>query len=279
MLNASRPVRAGILALTCLQLGACAREPAAEPSQVEWAREALARNPGLEVLAVDPKGVFTVRMRDSGSLRTIRMDEIVAAPPPAPQRAAASEPPPAATQSAVADSGPVAPPEPAPAPAAPAQPAMAGDAGITVTRDAGRVSITGPGVSIASAAVQPSAATVAAEPGTRERAGELRSQPLICEGERLMHIDGRVIDFAGDGLIVRDGCDLYLTNSRISAGGTAVTVAGGQIHIVNSTVAGERGSIDASRGAKVYVSQASVDGMQRRFDTAQITDLGGNRYR
>ncbi|MBV6415615.1 MAG: hypothetical protein CMLOHMNK_00127 [Steroidobacteraceae bacterium] len=126
------------------------------------------------------------------------------------------------------------------------------------------------------------AAEVAAPAGgaaAPQRAGERRNQPLICEGQRLMHIDNRVIDFAGDGLVVRGGCDLYLTNSRISAGGTAVTVAGGQVHIVNSVVAGGRASIDASRGAQVYVSQASVDGVQRRFDTAQITDLGGNRYR
>lgn len=94
-----------------------------------------------------------------------------------------------------------------------------------------------------------------------------------------MHIDNRVIEFDGDGLIVQDGCDLYLTNSRITAAGTAITVMRGKIHIVNSTVKGGRSSIDASQGAQVFMSSASIDGLQRRSDTAQITDLGGNRYR
>lgn len=94
-----------------------------------------------------------------------------------------------------------------------------------------------------------------------------------------MHIDGRTIEFEGDGLVVEDGCDLYLTNSHISAGGAAITVTRGKVHIVNSTIKGGRSSIEASQGAQVFVSSASIDGLQRRFDTAQITDLGGNRYR
>lgn len=279
MLNVLGARRALFLTIATLAFAACTRESAPDATaaagdaagsapQVAWAREALARNPDLEVLAVDPKGIFTVRLRHGGELRTVKMDELIAAPPGASA---------------------VVVPEPEPAPDAQAT-ELAGDAAaaapasdITVTRDAGRVSITGPGVSIATAgalqgATDTAAAAAAGSPRTAS-AEQRGSQPLVCQGGRLMHIDNRVIEFDGDGLIVQDGCDLYLTNSRIIAGGTAITVMRGKVHIVNSTVKGGRSSIDASQGAQVFMSSASIDGLQRRFDTAQINDLGGNRYR
>ncbi|MGD9599459.1 MAG: hypothetical protein AB7G76_16070 [Steroidobacteraceae bacterium] len=263
---------------------ACARENAPGQAQIEWTREALARNPGLDVVAVDPKGVFTVRMHHGGELYTVSVNDVIAAPPGVAKTsapAAAPLPVPGATDAeepdTMAQEGPAGEAE-----TAPEATGGAGHNGITVTRDAGRISITGPGVSIASATAPApggeagtAAAAAVHAPGSAER----RSQPMICEGERLMHIDNRAITFDGDGLIVRDGCDLYLTNSRIAASGTAITVAGGKVHIVNSDVGGAVASIDASQGAQVYLSRASIDGLQRRFDSAQISDLGGNRYR
>lgn len=281
MLNVQGARCALILAVPVLALAACTRDPASvasgettaaaatarEPG-VDWARDALARNPAIELLAVDPKGIFTVRLRQSGQLRTISMDELIAAP--------------AGGEVASADASAVAVPAPTSAdaetaaPAAPAAPA----ADVTVTRDAGRISITGPGVSIASAAAVAADTAAPAMASTQTGSAERRDgQPIVCQGGRLMHIDNRVIEFDGDGLIVQDGCDLYLTNSRITAAGTAITVMRGKIHIVNSTVKGGRSSIDASQGAQVFMSSASIDGLQRRSDTAQITDLGGNRYR
>jgi hypothetical protein len=276
MLNLIEARCASIFALVLLA-AACTREPPPVPAQtavvepaaqVAWAREALERNPDLEVLATDPKGVFTVRLRQGGELRTIRMDDLIAAPPDTASHAIVPEP---ATPELVPDAAEAesttAVPEPSPE--------------ITVTRDAGNVNITGPGVSIATARAPSSGAVVpaTAAPETPPANAEQRGQPLVCQGGRLMHIDGRTIEFEGDGLIVEDGCDLYLTNSHISAGGTAVTVSRGKVHIVNSTIKGGRSSIEASQGAQVFVSSASIDGLQRRFDTAQITDLGGNRYR
>jgi len=272
------------LIVCVLCLGACTRDAPQEPATagaagelagaaaatdeavLAWAGEALARNPALEVVATDNKaGIFTVRMRMGGELRTIRMDELVAAPPSGTAATIESD-----DTLAMADEDPDMP-----APAA----AQAIAPQITVTREAGRLSISGPGVSIASAGAP--AATVAAGTGAEEdtRSAQRRNQPIVCQGSRLMRIDGRVIDFEGDGIIVEDGCDLHLTNSRISAGGTAITVTGGKVHIVNSIVKGTRGSIEASQGSQVFMSGASIDGLQRRFDTAQINDLGDNRYR
>jgi len=276
-----------IIACT-LCLGACTREtpeeaataaapgePAAESAAgadeaiLAWAEQALARNPALEVVATDRKaGIFTVRTRMGGELRTIRMDELVAAPPGVDDATIESDSAPPMADARAAP-GASSASEEASAPA------------ITVTREAGRLSITGPGVSIASAGPPAAAAAAAAAgeapPGARVE--QRRNQPIVCQGSRLMQIDGRTIDFDGDGILVEDGCDLHLTNSHITAGGTAVTVIGGRVHIVNSTVKGARGSIEASRGSQVFMSGASIDGMQRRFDTAQINDLGDNRYR
>jgi len=270
-----------------LCLGACTREATEEATTVAapgeaaadsaasadeatlaWAEQALARNPALEVVAIDRKaGIFTVRKRMGGELRTIRMDELVAAPPGA--------------DDAMIETDSTSPMTDADMTVEPPAGAQENASAITVTREAGRLSITGPGVSIASAGAPGAAATAAAAgespPGARVE--QRRNQPIVCQGARLMQIDGRLIDFDGDGIIVEDGCDLHLTNSQITAGGTAVTVTGGRVHIVNSTVKGARGSIEASQGSQVFMSGASIDGMQRRFDTAQINDLGDNRYR
>ncbi|GMU69127.1 MAG: hypothetical protein AMXMBFR37_14590 [Steroidobacteraceae bacterium] len=243
-----------------------------DPAALAWAQQALARNPGLELVATDPAGIFTVRMRHGGELRTIRMDELIAVP---------------AGGATVEEEDIAAPADgEAPGAAGPADMAAVAPGAITVTREAGRLQISGPGVSIASAgATAPAggadAAAASAAPGA-EAAGrqvERRGEPIVCQGGRLLRIDNRVLEFEGDGLVVEDGCDLYLTNSRIGAGGTAITVTRAKVHIVNSDVRGVRGSIDASKGSQVFMTDTSIDGLQRRFDTAQINDLGGNRYR
>lgn len=244
-----------------------------DAAALAWAQQALARNPGLELVATDPAGIFTVRMRHGGELRTIRMDELIAVP----------------AGGAMAEDEDIAAPEDGAAAGGggPADMAAAPTSGaITMTREAGRLQISGPGVSIASAgATAPAggadAAAASAAPGA-EAAGrqvERRGEPIVCQGGRLLRIDNRVLEFEGDGLVVEDGCDLYLTNSRIGAGGTAITVTRAKVHIVNSDVRGVRGSIDASKGSQVFMTDTSIDGLQRRFDTAQINDLGGNRYR
>ncbi len=280
MLNPIDARRVSFLALVLIA-AACTREPppvpaqtaATEPAaQVAWAREALERNPDLEVLATDPKGIFTVRLRHGGELRTIRMDDLIAAPPVTAPQAAIPE-------SVIPESVPDA--DAAEAETGSTTAVSEPPPEITVTRNAGNVSITGPGVSIATVRAASGAVITPTAPVPQSTSAnvERRSEPLVCQGGRQMHIDGRAIEFEGDGLVVEDGCDLYLTNSHISANGTAIRVARGKVHVVNSTLKGGRSSIEASQGAQVFLSSASIDGLQRRFDTAQITDLGGNRYR
>jgi hypothetical protein len=93
-----------------------------------------------------------------------------------------------------------------------------------------------------------------------------------------MHIDGDTLEFTGDAVIAEKGCDLYISNARISAGGVGIIVRKARVHIVNSTIGGTRGSYEASDGGEIYVARSTFSGIGRRFDSASMTDLGGNSY-
>ena len=93
-----------------------------------------------------------------------------------------------------------------------------------------------------------------------------------------MRIDGETIEFTGDAVIAEKGCDLYISNARISAGGVGIIARQARVHIVNSTIGGTRGSYEASEGAEIYVARSTFTGVGRRFDSATMNDLGGNNY-
>ena len=107
---------------------------------------------------------------------------------------------------------------------------------------------------------------------------ERRTDPIVCQGDRLMRIDGETIEFSGDAVIAEKGCDLYISNARISAGGVGIIARQARVHIVNSTIGGTRGSYEASEGAEIYVARSTFTGIGRRFDSATMNDLGGNAY-
>src|SRR5215469_18680166 len=81
---ATFPYRAltGIVCCALATLVACGREGQDEMS---WARAALERNGGIEVVAADQQSrTFTVRLKDTGELRVVRADQVVASPAVAP---------------------------------------------------------------------------------------------------------------------------------------------------------------------------------------------------
>lgn len=271
---------------------ACAKAPEAD-RELGWARAAIDRNEALEVVAVDRDArVFTVRRRDGGQLYTVSVDELVAGPAAlmtAPESAAsASEPvsgdaatvastPTDAARSAVA--APVAESAAAPAsPQASALDATALDASetaqsaYTIERSDGRVRVSGPGFSIMSAE---SAANEIELAAARAPA---RDQPIICEGRRMMHIDGRTLDVEGDAVIARGGCDLHITNSRITATGVAVSATSAKVHVTNSTLEGGLRSLEISAGGKAYLRASTLDGVVQRLGDAEMHDLGGNEW-
>ena len=281
--------RAAIV-IPLLLLGACARQE--QPSEVAWAKAALARNPAIEILSTDEAtGMVKFRDTTTGAMYLMKPQDLMAAPPPVklaqtnvPATPAAA-PEPAAAAAAEAAMEPVE--------AAPAQTTET----VAATRGSGESLAEGPGYSITRGAQQDSVASSSLEgPGysiTRDAPAshqsqpdaeavasnvEKRTDPIICQGDRLMHIDGETIEFTGDAVIAENGCDLYISNARIRAGGVGIIARQARVHIVNSTIGGTLGSYEASQGAEIYVARSTFAGVGRRFDTATMNDLGGNEY-
>jgi hypothetical protein len=256
------------------------QEPApASGAEMAWARAALDRNPNLDVVAADPDaGAFTVRDRSSGEVRVVKVGDLAAVP--VAQLSAPTAAAPAA-----------APVEPAPAAAAmaaeqpyaeePASDAASPSAGVaatngaaqpkyTIERSGSGVKVTGPGVAIVSTP-DPQAMTSA-----RNEPGQRTVEPIVCEGQHMMHIDSRRIFVNGDAITALSGCQLFITNSRIVASGTGVVVRDSVVHITNSYIEGATGSYDAGIGARLFIQGSTFNGVMHRDAFAQITDQDGN---
>ncbi len=289
-----------VLVTTLTLITACARQEHAR--EIDWAKVALARNPAYEILATDETaGVFTVRDTVTGSVLALKLEDLLAGPRP-DQSAFKSAP---AAEPVEAGSAATAAAVPAAAPESDNGGATALAAGQTTDEarpespaDATALA-SGPGYRIERAEVTAPLESVASLEGpgysiTRHDTGidqsapmaesvaanvEQRTDPIICQGERLMRIDGETLDFSGDAFIAEEGCDLFITNANIRAGGIGIIARRARVHIVNSVINGERGSYEASDGAEIYVASTTFSGIGRRFDSASMKDLGGNKYR
>jgi hypothetical protein len=275
-----------LLALGCSSQGT---------SELDWARAALARNPNLEVLSVDEQaGVFTVKDLTTMKIRKLRVDEIAAVPAGGVAAAASSGSSSAnntsATSEAPAESAPVAPGEAASAEPENPAPEVAGtvvsspEAPTIVTTPAtaasGRVVAAGPGYSITRSGGGAAAQNAQAAPPARAAATEpARSEPIICQGQRFMRIDGRSLESSSDAIVAENGCDLHITNANVRANGVALIVRDARVHVTNSTLSGASASIEASGTAEIFVTGSTFDGITRRFDAAVVNDLGGNQFR
>ncbi len=275
--------------LSTVWLTACTKQESIR--EIDWAKAALARNPDFEIVATDESaGLFTVRDTATGTMSTLKLADLIAAPRPIPAAKAAPAAAPA--------SEPVQMPElPAEADALAANqttetveaaPAGSGASlaegpGYSITRATGNKpeaasteALEGPGYKIEREAT---AGKPAAEAEAVASSGvEKRSDPIICQGNRLMRIDGETIEFTGDAVIAEKGCDLYISNARISAGGVGIIARQARVHIVNSSIGGFRGSYEVSDGAEIYVARTTFTGIGRRFEGGTMNDLGGNSY-
>jgi hypothetical protein len=280
------------IAAGCLVLAsACTRQESVR--EIDWAKAALARNPAYEIVATDEStGIFTVRSTTTGRFETLKLHDLIAAPVPpkvvaqaAPAPAAAPEPVESpdiedAAPGTVASNQTTQAVEAASVPqdGTPAEGALAQGPGYSIQRaDAAppaASTLEGPGYSIKRQEPGQHAATPEAVAANVER----RTDPIVCQGDRLMRIDDETIEFSGDAVIAEKGCDLYISNARISAGGVGIIARQARVHIVNSTIGGTRGSYEASDGAEIYVARSTFTGIGRRFDSATMNDLGGNAY-
>lgn len=287
--------------------------------EMSWARAALERNDRVEIVAVDPAtNTFTVRIKETGDLRTVRADQVVAGPPGAPvslagtPAGAATMPAATAGVDASAASEGGSPGASAPAASASANNTMSrsqqepapdqdgaatsaprtgfrGDpaprsevpspnSDVASITPGGRVLESGPGYAIkaASKSTPVAARTERERSSTTSSAIERRHDPIICQGDRLLQIDNRNLEFDGDAVAAEDGCEIHITNSHITAKGVGVSARHANVHIDNSQIEGDSASIDASEGAQVYASSSRFKGISRRLDNSSFHDLGGN---
>jgi hypothetical protein len=322
--HAGRWALMGLAAFSLFGLAAC-NKLGGGSDEMSWAKAALERNDRIEIVATDPAtNTFTIRVKGTDVLQTVRADQVVggisglaagAAAAPAGTTASAQAAPGESATASNTDQGQAAgeaaqSPTPgttatnsnAPADAAPGaasngtpsaasvprtgyQPSAApqsevpnpnGD--VTSITPGGKVLESGPGYAIkmASARNTPQA-TARAERSSTTSAVERRHDPIICQGQRLLHIDNRNLEFDGDAVTAEDGCEIYITNSHLIAkNGVGVSARHANVHIDNSQIEGDTASIDASEGAQVYLEASSFKGVSRRLDNSSFHDLGGN---
>jgi hypothetical protein len=81
-----KALRVAVAAVALLSITACGKLGLGGSSdEMSWARAALERNDRVEIVAVDPAtNTFTVRIKETGDLRMVRADQVVAGPPGAP---------------------------------------------------------------------------------------------------------------------------------------------------------------------------------------------------
>jgi hypothetical protein len=142
----------------------------------------------------------------------------------------------------------------------------------------GRVIAKGPGYSIMAAPGAGNSAAGAGETKVTDAPLETLHEPIVCQGERVLNIDNRDIRADGNAIAAEDGCELHITNSRISAGGIAIRARNASVHIENSDIEGGKASIDATGGAQIYAEASSFKGAARRLGQASIHDLGNNAW-
>jgi hypothetical protein len=280
--------RVVLVACSMLLLAACQQHSGgASAQELAWARAALERTPNLEIVATDSQaGVFTVRDRASGAVHAVKATELAAVPLALLSRADVAAGAATPSVDTTPDSGAAestatpATEDPTVAAATPsledAAADMAGlptsepDSRYKIERHDGRVKVSGPGVSIVSGSAAP-------PPSAKGEPGQRTVDPIICDGQQMMHLDDRDIYVDGDAITVRNGCELYITNSRIVAAATGVVVRDGVVHISNSYVEGAAASFDAKGDARLYVRSSIFQGLSRRDAIAMIDDQGGNR--
>ena len=276
--------RATLVCSALVILAACqqGKQPPAPPqgqTELAWARAALERNPNLEVVATDPQaGVLTVRDRNTGEVHAVKLNEIGAAPlaelvasapatsaEPATDASTAGADAPAATAASPSESAPLSPATNA------TVSTSSGPHPYTIERSEGQVKVSGPGISIVSSGPAAGATAQAAAARTVD--------PIICEGERRIQLDGRDIRVDGDAVTARAGCELYITNSRIVASGMGVVAQDAVVHIANSYVEGASGSFAADGRSRMYLRGSTFNGLSRRDSLASVQDQGGNQWR
>lgn len=142
----------------------------------------------------------------------------------------------------------------------------------------GRVLEQGPGYSIVATSPPGGGQAAAGQTDVTDAPLETLREPIVCQGQRVLNIDNRNIRSEGNAITAENGCELHITNSRISAAGIAIRARDASVHIENSEIVGRKAAIDAARGAQIYAEASTIKGAALRLGQAAIHDLGNNNW-
>lgn len=273
-----------------LVLGACSKLGVGQ-DQMAWAKDALDRNDRLEVVASDPQAkTFTVRVKESGQLVVIPVDQVVAGPAaamsPTGKQAAitpattpldAPSPPPPAPETSVpeAPAPPVAPPRTNDTPSAPVQ--SSGSSTVASTGELAHSSPSGapndaaePAESVAgphseSAAHAKTGSVLASGPGYSIKASGPKTVAATVSPAGLAR---GAPERLHDPIICQGSRLLHIDNRNLEFDGDAITAEDGcEIHITNTHISA-KGIGVLARAANVHIKNSEIDGDSGSVDAS-----------
>jgi hypothetical protein len=283
-----------------LALSACSKLGGGGQDEMAWARDALDRNDHLQVVASDPQSkTFTVRVKETGKLVVVPLDQVIAGP----QGLFDTATKPAAAAAAPASEAPA---EPSPPPAAPERvstpgapppaPSSGQSAGSSALASAGepaqsvgdgsnprQAAAPDAGAASDSAVVEPSAAQVQgphAESAANARAGSvLASGPgysikasgpkaVAQRASQVTAARGTPVERLHDPIICQGSRLLHIDNRNLEFDGDAVSAEDGcEMHITNTHISA-KGIGVLARAANVHIENSEIEGDSGAIDAS-----------
>jgi len=279
------------VAALVLALSACSKLGMGQ-DEMAWAREALDRNDRVQVVASDNQAkTFTVRMKDSGQLVVIPVDQIVAGPAasmeaPAKQAAVApaeapAEAPAAPSPASEPASSPAGSPAPTPTEQATGSSTVAstGEAAHSTGRQAASGESNGQSVGSDEATPPADAKGPHSESAANARAGSvLASGPgysIKASGSKAGPTHTSPVTAARgvperlhDPIICQGSRLLHIDNRNLEFDGDAITAEDGcEIHITNTHISA-KGIGVLARAANVHIKNSEIDGDSGAVDAS-----------
>lgn len=288
----------GLAAVTLFGLAACGKVGLGASDEMSWARAALERNDRIEVVATDPAtSTFTIRIKDTGDLRTVRADQIIAAPPgvaasaggTAPGASSGTDSSQASSAESATASNSAASEEPAQSAAAEpaasaastpnaasnnAQPgAMArSDASASIPRtgyqpaNAPASEVPNPNSDVTS--ITPGGKVLESGPGYAIKMASAKNGPqATARVERTSSTSA--VERRHDPIICQGARLLQIDNRNLEFDGDAVSAQDGcEIHITNSHIIAKGVGVSA-RAANVHIDNSQIEGDTASIDASQ----------
>lgn len=294
-----KALRVALAAVALFSITACGKLGLGGSSdEMSWARAALERNDRIEIVAVDPAtSSFTVRIKETGDLRMVRVDQVVAGPPGAPVSSAgtpagpAATPPGSAAQSAMTDSSQAAVSGASAPASAPAQETTQEAASASNTPPAGSQSMmrrsnamaSGPRTGFQSdpapaaeapnpnsdvTSITPGGRVLESGPGYAIKAAS-KTTPVTARVEReRSSTTSAAVERRHDPIVCQGDRFLQIDNRNLEFDGDAVTAEDGcEIHITNSHISAKGVGVFA-RSANVHIDNSQIEGDSASIDAS-----------